>query len=174
VTDRLFLVGMMAVGKTTVGRLCAERLGWPFLDSDAQLLSDTGRTAKEIFDADGDEELRILECRALTEAIAQERPVVVAVAGGVVLIEASRAQLMSSGVVVWLRATVETLNERVEHGEARPHLGADPRQTLSDLYRDRQSLYASVAQFVIDVDDLAPDDVVARIFEETGLAKVVP
>jgi shikimate kinase len=172
VTDRLLLVGMMAVGKTTVGQMTAQRLGWAFLDSDAQLLSDTGRTAQEIFDADGDEELRILEGRTLVEAIAQPEPMVIAVAGGVVLTEANRTLLLRSGVVVWLRASIATLGERVQRGGARPRLGEDPTRSLLDLYRTRHPLYAAVAGFVIDVDDLSPEEVVARILAETGLGGV--
>jgi shikimate kinase len=170
-TERLFLVGMMAVGKTTVGQLSAKRLGWSFLDSDAQLLSDTGRTAQEIFDYDGDEELRILESRTLVEAIAHPVPVVVAVAGGVVLAESNRALLIRSGVVVWLRASNETLSERVPRGGARPRLGDDPTSSLRDLYETRQPLYAAVADFIIDVDNLAPEEVVARVLSETGLSE---
>ena len=173
-TERLFLVGMMAVGKTTVGQLCAKKLGWTFLDSDAQLVADTGRTAKVIVDTDGDEELRILESRALAEAIAHPVPVVVAVAGGVVLSEPNRASLMRSGVVVWLRASIETLSERVARGEPRPRLGVDPVRSLRELYVARHPLYAVVADFVIDVDDLPPEEVVARIFEDTGLGVVGP
>jgi shikimate kinase len=168
-TDRLLLVGMMAVGKTTVGQLSATKLGWSFLDSDAQLLAETGRTAQEIFDNDGDDTLRTLESGVLAEAIAHPVPVVIAVAGGVVLAEANRALLVRSGVVVWLRASIATLSERVERGGSRPRLGTDPTQSLRDLYLTRHPLYASVAQFVIDVDDLPPEEVVARIFEDTGL-----
>src|ERR1700677_3217214 len=115
-TDRLLLVGMMAVGKTTTGQLCAQRLGWKFLDSDVQLLAETGRSAQEIFDTDGDVALRALETKVLVDAIDDPGPEVVAVAGGVVLAEANRALLVSSGVVVWLRASIETLSERVQHG----------------------------------------------------------
>ncbi len=159
----------MAVGKTTVGQLSAKRLGWSFLDSDAQLLADTGRTAQEVFDTDGDEALRSLESHVLAEAIAHRVPVVIAVAGGVVLSEVNRALLVRSGVVVWLRASITTLSERVERGGARPRLDADSTQSLRDLYLTRHALYASVAQFVIDVDDLPPEEVVARILEYTGL-----
>jgi shikimate kinase len=168
-TDRLLLVGMMAVGKTTVGQLSAKRLGWSFLDSDAQLLADTGRTAQEVFDTDGDEALRSLESHVLAEAIVHPVPVVIAVAGGVVLSEVNRALLVRSGVVVWLRASITTLSERVERGGARPRLDADSTQSLRDLYLTRHALYASVAQFVIDVDDFPPEEVVARILEDTGL-----
>ncbi len=163
---------MMAVGKTTVGQLCAQRLGWSFVDSDAQLLADTGRTAQEVFDADGDEALRTWESRVLVEAIAFPAPVVVAVAGGVVLSEANRALLVDSGVVVWLRASIATLSGRVERGGVRPRLGADPLRALLDLYRARHELYASVAGLVIDLDDLAPEEVVERILAETGLGGV--
>ena len=169
-TDRLLLVGMMAVGKTTVGELCAKRLGWPFLDSDAQLLSDTGRTAQEIFDVDGDGVLRTLESRVLAEAIAHRVPVVIAVAGGVVLSEKNRELLVRSGAVVWLRASIETMSDRVASGGARPRLGEDPTQSLRDLYLTRQLLYASVASLVIDVDDLSPEAIVARLIAETGLS----
>jgi shikimate kinase len=165
---------MMAVGKTTVGQLSAKRLGWSFLDSDAQLLAETGRTAQEIFDADGDEVLRTLESGVLAEAIAHPVPVVIAVAGGVVLSEANRALLVRSGVVVWLRASIATLSERVERGGVRPRLGVDPAQSLRNLCLTRHPLYASVAQFVIDVDDLPPEEVVARIFEDTGLGNTEP
>jgi shikimate kinase len=160
---------MMAVGKTTVGTLTAERLGWSFLDSDAQLVADVGRSSYEIFTADGDEELRILESRALVEALTQPAPVVVAVAGGAVLAEASRNLMVRSGVVVWLRASISTMVERVQLGGARPRLGDDPAASLRDLYRTREPLYAEVAQFVIDVDDRTPGEIVARILTETGL-----
>jgi shikimate kinase len=163
---------MMAVGKTTVGGLCASELRWPFLDSDAQLLADTGRSAQDIFDVDGDEALRTWEGRVLIEAIAHPVPVVVAVAGGVVLDASNRELLMRSGVVVWLRASIATLSGRVERGGARPRLGADPTRSLEDLSAARYALYASVAQFVVDVDDLAPADVVARILDDTGLGSV--
>ena len=168
-TDRLLLVGMMAVGKTTTGRLCAQRLGWQFLDSDAQILAETGRSAQEIFDSEGDDALRSWETKVLRDAIDEPVPVVVAVAGGVVLSETNRALLVKSGVVVWLRASIETLSERVERGGARPRLGDDPERSLRELYRTRHPLYASVAAFVIDVDDLAPEEVVARLLAETGL-----
>lgn len=168
-TERLLLVGMMAVGKTTTGQRCAQRLGWTFLDSDAQLLADTGRSAQEIFDSDGDEALRSAESNVFHEAIEGPVPVVVAVAGGVVLSEANRSSLVKSGVVVWLRASMETLSERVARGGARPRLGDDPLRALRELYVARHPLYASVATFVIDVDDLAPEEVVTRILSETGL-----
>jgi shikimate kinase len=164
---------MMAVGKTTVGQLCATSLGWTFLDSDAQLVSDAGRTAREIFEADGDDALRTWESHVLAEAVAHARPVVVAVAGGTVLSEANRALLVRSGVVVWLRASIATLSDRVQRSGSRPRLGDDPARSLRELYRTRHPLYASVAAFVVDVDGLAPEEVALRVLAETGLGRGV-
>jgi shikimate kinase len=95
---------------------------------------------------------------------------VIAVAGGVVLSEKNRELLVRSGAVVWLRASIETMSDRVASGGARPRLGEDPAQSLRDLYLTRQSLYASVASLVIDVDDLSPEAIVARLIAETGLS----
>jgi len=173
-TDRLMLIGMMAVGKTTVGKLCAKKLEWSFLDSDAQLLADSGRTAQEIYDSQGDGALRSLESKVLAEAFNAPTPVVIAVAGGAVLSETNRALLVRSGVVVWLRASIGTLIERVTQGEVRPRLGADLERSLRDLYVTRHPLYASVEDVVIDVDDLTPEEVVMRIFEQTGLGDIGP
>jgi shikimate kinase len=91
------------------------------------------------------------------------------VAGGVVLSEESRELLTRSGVVVWLRASVATMSARVQRGGARPRLGDDPAASLRDLYRTREPLYSAVARYVIDVDELTPEEVVARIIAETGL-----
>jgi shikimate kinase len=170
-TERLLLVGMMGVGKTTIGTLSARQLGWSFLDSDAQLLHSTGDSAQEIFEADGDDALRTLESLVLVEALAQPTPSVIAVAGGVVLTAANRSLLTHAGVVVWLRATIETLSDRVQRGGARPRLGDDPTRSLRTLYRDRHPFYAAIADFVIDVDDLSAAEVVTRILAETGLGE---
>jgi shikimate kinase len=98
--DRLILVGMMGAGKTTVGNELAQRLGWEYLDSDAQVMADTGRTVPELFVEQGEAAFRAEEERVLTEALSGDRPVVVSAAGGVVLSPANRALLARSGTVV--------------------------------------------------------------------------
>ncbi len=167
--ERIVLVGMMGVGKTTTGRLLADRLGWPYLDSDAQVMADTGRSVPELFAEHGEAAFRAEEARVLSEALSGEDPVVVSAAGGVVLSPDNRDLLARSGTVVWLRADPAVLTERVGDGAGRPLLDDDPAAALASLYEVRRPLYASVADVVVDVDDLAPAEVVDRVLTETGL-----
>jgi shikimate kinase len=156
---------MMGVGKTTAGRLVAQRLGWRYLDSDAQVVAETGRTIPEIFADDGEAAFRAEETRVLTEAVSGTDHVVVSVAGGAVLSAANRELLRQSGTVVWLRADPATLAARVGSGEGRPLLGDDPATSLAALYERRRPLYESVAHAVIDVEPLTPDQVADRVLE---------
>ncbi len=167
--ERLLLVGMMGAGKTTVGRLLAERLGWGYLDSDAQVTRATGRSVPEIFSEDGELAFRIEETKALTAAVSGAEPMVVSVAGGAVLSEANRALLTRAGTVVWLRARPETLTKRVGDGAGRPLLGDDPGAALAALYEVRRPLYESVAAVTVDVDNLLPEAVVDRVLSGTRL-----
>jgi len=172
--DRIILVGMMGAGKTTVGRRLARRLGWKYLDSDAQVMADTGRGVAELFAEQGEAAFRAQEERVLSEALSSDEPVVVSAAGGVVLSPANRALLARAGRVVWLRADSKVLAQRVGDGRGRPLLGDDPAAAMVDLYRVRRPLYESVADVVVDVDHLGPDEVVAQVLAETGLGSGGP
>jgi shikimate kinase len=165
-TRRILLVGMMGAGKTTAGRLVAEKLGWGYLDSDAEVEEATGLTVPELFA--GEDAFREAEAQALQRACATTEPVVVSVAGGAVLRPANRALIMSSGTVVWLRARPGTLAARVGDGSGRPLLGGDPLAALTELSAVRGPFYAEVAGCTIDVDDLSPHDVASRILELVG------
>ena len=160
---RVFLVGMMGAGKTTVGRAVAGQLGWPYLDSDEQVERTTGRTVAEIFETSGEAAFRAEEKRALAEALTSDGPVVVSVAGGAVLDPDNRRRLRQGGLVVWLKASMQTLAARVVGGDHRPLLGDDPRVVLTRLYHQRRPLYQQVADLVIDVDRLSPEEAARRI-----------
>jgi shikimate kinase len=150
---------MMGAGKTTVGQLVADRLGWDYLDSDAMVESATGSTVRQIFEALGEPAFRIEETAALERALSHPRPVVVSVAGGAVLDPVNRARLRDGGIVVWLRARLDTLVARVGDGAGRPLLAGDTPKALAALEAQRRPLYAEVATFGIDVDDRAPADI---------------
>ncbi len=166
---RLLLVGMMGAGKTTVGRMLAQRLGWSYLDSDAQVEQMTGSTVPELFATRGEDAFRAEETRALADAVAGDEPRVISVAGGAVLSAANRALLGSAGTVVWLRADPATLAVRVGDGEGRPLLGVDPAGALAPMDAVRRPLYAQVADIVVDVEGRSPDEVVAAVLKECGL-----
>jgi shikimate kinase len=161
--EHVFIVGMMGSGKTTIGRLLAERLGWRHLDSDEQVERDTGQTVPEIFAQRGEPAFRAAEARALAAAALADTPTVVSVAGGAVLDAGNRQVLRRGGVIVWLRARVETLAQRVGDGAGRPLLGDDPAAALRRLYAQRRPVYEELAQVVVDVDGVDARTVADRV-----------
>jgi len=165
---RILLIGMMGSGKTTVGRGLAERLGAPYCDSDAQVEQNTGRTVPDILERDGEAAFRAEEKRALVEATTAEGPIVVSVAGGAVLDPDNRRRLREAGTVVWLRARVDTLISRLGDGEGRPLLAGDVAGNLRRLYAERLPLYTELADVVVDVDDLPPEEIVERVAREVA------
>lgn len=166
--ERILLVGMMGAGKSTVGLALARRLGWVYLDSDEQVMLRTGRSVPELFAERGEAAFRAEEKQVLEEAVASDRPAVVSVAGGAVLDPDNRAAIRNGGKVVWLRAAVGTLAARVGTGDGRPLLGDDPAAALARLYEERRPLYAELADVVVDVDGLTPQDAVGQIVGALG------
>ncbi len=163
VTPRILLVGMMGAGKTTTGHLVADRLGWGYRDSDADVEAATGLTVPELFARDGEAAFRQAEADVLADACADPAASVVSVAGGAVLRPDNRRLIAASGTVVWLRARPETLAARVGDGAGRPLLADDPGEAMVRLNAVRSPLYAEVADLVIDVDELPAEEVARRI-----------
>lgn len=155
----------MGSGKTTVGRLLAEALGVPLVDSDQQVEARTGRTVQQIFATDGEPAYRRLEAEALAEALACTERTVVAAAGGVVLDPENRARLQRAGTVVWLHAHPAELVRRVAASgdEHRPLLEDDPEGTLRRLDAEREPLYAEVADTIVEVGGKTPRQVADEI-----------
>jgi shikimate kinase len=146
----IYLVGLMGAGKTTVGRLLARRLKMRFLDADHELERRCGVKIPVIFEIEGEAGFRIREQQAIAELVAQDG-VVLATGGGVVLAEDNRRRLAACGTVVYLRARPEDLYERVRHDRNRPMLAtADPLARLCELHAQRDSLYRSVADLVVE------------------------
>jgi 5-deoxy-5-amino-3-dehydroquinate synthase len=163
--DHVFVVGMMGTGKSTAGRLVAERLGRRVVDTDDEVERATGRTVSDIISSLGEAAFRSAESAVLGRVCDARPGAVVAVAGGAVLDPANRALLRRAGTVVWLRARPETILDRVGDASDRVLLQPDPVEAVPRLVDERRRYYEEVADAVVDVDGLAPAEVAARVLE---------
>lgn len=159
----IVLIGMMGVGKSTVGRRVAKELSRPFVDSDDEVVSRTGRAVSEIFATDGEPAFRKIEAEVMADLLSSPTPSVIAAAGGSVLSTETRARLRESGTVVWMRAPVDVLVGRTSRGTHRPALADDPRATLTQMETARESLYGEVADLTVDCTAPIPSVVSAII-----------
>lgn len=159
---------MMGAGKSTVGALVADRLGWRFIDLDDEICRRHGMTVAEIFAARGESGFRAVESRTLRLVLEEDADVVLSVGGGAVLDAGNRSVLRAAGTVAWLRARPETLAARVGSGTGRPLLagtGGDGTTALvlEELTEQRGPLYESVADVVLDTDSGAPEELSERL-----------
>ena len=145
------LVGMPGSGKSTVGRQLARLLGWQLVDSDAEIERELGHSIRSHFEQYGEESFRALE-EAMIAKLAALPGVVLATGGGAILREANRQALKGHGnTVVYLRASLDDLARRLRHDTQRPLLqDVDPAVRLRQLFAQRDPLYRSVADHVVD------------------------
>lgn len=149
VTDRIFLVGPMGAGKTTVGKKLADYLGFEFLDSDHEIEARTGVDIPFIFEKEGEAGFRARETQVLDQLTGRPQ-LVLATGGGAVLAEVNRQHLHARGFVVYLRASVEQQCARTERSGHRPLLATgNRRETLTRLFAEREPLYQAVAHLVV-------------------------
>ena len=159
----IFLVGMMGAGKTTIGRALAERMGLAFADTDRVLVERTGVPVTTIFDIEGEEGFRRRESAVLAELAAGDDRVI-ATGGGAVLAAANRELMRSSGTVVYLRARLDSLWQRMRNDTTRPLLATpDPRATIARLLEARDPLYREAAHVVVDTGTQSASTVVSRV-----------
>ena len=162
--ERLVLVGFMCSGKSTVGRLVAERLDWDFIDFDEAIERNHKQRIAEIFRDHGENHFRVLEAE-LTAQMAGFRDVVLAPGGGWVTQPVLVDKLRPGGLVVWLRIQPEAALERhlKQATVERPLLAVDdPLGVVRSMLSERRPLY-EVADAVVETDSLTPDEVAAEI-----------
>ena len=160
----VFLTGFMAVGKSTVGRLLAHRLGVAFFDLDALVEADANMTVAEIFAREGEASFREREARALKMAI-HHGGGVVALGGGALLGDESRVRIVRAhGRLVCLTASIDALVARLGDATLRPLLAGSPdrRAAVAALLRERAALYED-ADLAVDTTDRAPERVAEEI-----------
>ena len=151
------LIGPMGVGKSTVGRLLAERLGVAYRDTDDDIVAAEGRTIAEIFVDEGEAAFRAVEKRAVRAALTGH-PGVLALGGGAVLDPDTRA-LLAGHRVVYLSMDVEEAVRRTGLNVARPLLAVNPRKQWRELMEARRHLYEEVATAVVPTDGRTPEEV---------------
>ncbi len=164
---KIILIGYRATGKSTVGRLLAEKFGLPFLDLDQYLVRKMGRSIREVVAEKGWEYFRAREKEALLE-MAGRSPMVLACGGGAVLHEKEFISLKKGALVVWLSAQPETIAKRLAKDsstrENRPSLtGKDVLEEIKEVLISRLPLYRKFADLIIETDQQSPKDVVELI-----------
>jgi shikimate kinase len=162
-TPGIYVVGFMASGKSTVGRLLAHRLGWNFFDTDYEIEAAEKTTIAEIFETRGEAEFRRIETEIIrrhVRSIERGRPAVLALGGGAFAGQANRDLLENNGVTVWLDCPFEVVKRRVGQSSHRP-LARDPQQ-FATLYHERREVY-SLADVRVPIESDDPAGVVEAI-----------
>ena len=150
---KIFIVGPMGAGKTTIGRQLAKTLDWEFVDSDHEIVSRTGVNIPIIFDVEGEAGFRKRE-KAVIDELTQRDHLVLATGGGVVLDADNRRYLSERGVVVYLRASAEHLFKRTSRDRNRPLLQTEnPMERIIELLAQRDPLYMEVADIVMETGE---------------------
>ncbi|HCQ71689.1 MAG: shikimate kinase [Alphaproteobacteria bacterium] len=143
-------VGMMGTGKTTLGRIIAQRLAIPFIDTDHYIEVEQGRTIPDIFARDGEKAFRDIEASAIKSILDKNENVVIATGGGIVTTPQSLAMLKDKTHMFWLQATPENIFARIKKDPNRPLLQTEkPLQQLKDLLEKRQDLYAQAHHHIV-------------------------
>lgn len=168
--NNIVLIGFMGSGKTSVGRLIAQRLGFQFIDTDALVVDRAGMQISEIFAKHGESWFRDHETSMLNSMGIYNRAVI-STGGGIVLKPENRELLRELGFVVWLTASEDIIFERVSRNKKRPLLQtADPQRTVHELLEQRQALYEKAAQFTLDSTHLSHDAAADAVIAEARKA----
>jgi shikimate kinase len=161
--NRVFLVGLMGAGKTTIGQMLAKRLNMKFVDSDHVLEERTGASIATIFEVEGEASFRQREA-AIVDELSCWPGIVLATGGGAVNDLLSRDRLRGRGTVIYLHTSAELAFERIKRNRERPLLNVhDPLLKLAQLYQLRHANYLAAAHHVVESHKDRPALVVAEI-----------
>ncbi len=170
----LVLVGLMGAGKSAIGRIVAQQLGLPFVDTDTEIERVSRMSISELFAAYGEDEFRALETRVIKRLL-RTGPRVVSTGGGAFINDKTRKQVERGGLSIWLNADLEVLWERVNKRDHRPLLKTEnPKQTLKDLMDKRYPIYA-LADITVQSRDVRKEvianEVMTAVIEHIGKDK---
>jgi shikimate kinase len=157
----LYLIGMMGVGKTTVGKLLAEEIGYRFIDTDEVIVKAAGKSINEIFAENGEAEFRQLESDVLAQVCAYTK-LVIATGGGIVMQQHNWSYL-HHGLIVWLDVPVQIILQRLAEDDTRPLLQDDPESKLRSLLEQRQPMYSQADLHITINATETPEEIATRI-----------
>jgi shikimate kinase len=163
---RVLLTGMMGSGKSTIGRLLSGATGWPYLDNDELVRQIRAATARQILAEHGEAEMRGAESDALARGIEEPAPALIGVAAGTILEPSNREHLRTGGIVVWLRADAAAIEARAMGAEHRPWLETGGGTWIHDTVAQRDPLYASIADIVIDTGAKPAEESAAELLAQ--------
>jgi shikimate kinase len=170
----LFLIGLRGTGKTSVGRVLAQRLGWPCFDADEEVEARAGKSIAAIFADDGEPAFRDVEADVVAD-LAARGSAVIALGGGAVMRPENRAAIAQSGQVAWLTARPETLWSRIQADRAtaarRPDL--TPSGGITEIIATldaRQDIYRQCAHLEIDTEGKTPHEIADSILKQLDLS----
>ncbi|AQA17513.1 shikimate kinase I [Halioglobus japonicus] len=164
--NRVFLVGPMGAGKSTIGKYLADHLKLQFADTDTEIEARTGADIPWIFDVEGEEGFRDREQQVVEEMTLWD-DVVLATGGGVVMRPENRRALGARGYVIYLYASLDEQVRRTRKDRKRPLLQTgDPEQVLRDLFAIRDPFYREIADHVIETDGCSPRTVAQRLVKQ--------
>ena len=163
-TKNIFLIGPVGAGKSTIGKQLAKELKLEFIDSDSMIEKKCGVDINWIFDLEGEDGFREREKSVIADALAEKQNIVLATGGGAILDADTRSLLSSRGKVVYLQATIEQQLERTAKDTKRPLLRVDDREkVLRELMDEREPLYRSIADVVVETNGATVKNIVNKI-----------
>ena len=158
----LVLLGMMAAGKSTLGKIVAKMQGLEFIDIDANIEKRNSMSINEIFEKKGEKFFRTEEEKEVLNSI-KKKNCVIALGGGAFVNEIVRENVLKNAISVWLDVNINILNKRVKWSQKRPLLkGEGSRKILEKLYEDRKEFYKQ-ADYKIACNKLSKQDIVKKI-----------
>lgn len=171
--QHLYLTGYRGSGKTTVGRLVANRLGWPCIDLDDEIERHAGRSIREVFADGGEATFRDMETAALLR-VAADSAAVISLGGGAILRQENRDVIANTGITVWLKIDADTVIERLvgdtTTAERRPSLtGLPPREEVESLLKKREPFYREAADCEVDAAGQSVDAIVNEILAKVAI-----
>lgn len=166
--DNIILIGFMGCGKSSIGKYLEKKRGYTLIDTDDYIEKQQGISINDIFAVEGEEYFRNLETQCIRELINKaDNNLVIAVGGGLPMRSENQTLLKELGKVVYLRATENTLVDRLTGDSKRPLLkGGDLRTKISDLFAKREATYIELADAIVDTDNCSYEDVFKSIKEK--------